>query len=52
MTKKKGLGRGMEAIFLDNSPTESDKVTTLRVSEIEPRRSQPRKNFDAESYSR
>ncbi len=51
MTKKKGLGRGMEAIFLDNSPTGSDKVTTLRVSEIEPRRSQPRKNFDAEALS-
>ena len=51
MTKKKGLGRGMEAIFLDNSPTETDKVTTLRVSEIEPRRSQPRKNFDAEALS-
>lgn len=51
MTKKKGLGRGMDAIFLDNSPNESDKVTTLRISEIEPRRSQPRKNFDAESLS-
>ena len=51
MTKKKGLGRGMDAIFLDNSPNESDKVTTLRTSEIEPRRSQPRKNFDAESLS-
>ena len=51
MAKKKGLGRGMEAIFLDNSPTETDKVTTLRVSEIEPRRSQPRKNFDAEALS-
>lgn len=41
----------MDAIFLDNSPNESDKVTTLRTSEIEPRRSQPRKNFDAESLS-
>lgn len=51
MPKKKGLGRGMEAIFLDNSPEDSEKVTTLRVSEIEPRRSQPRKNFDAEALS-
>ena len=51
MAKKKGLGRGMDAIFLDNSPTESDKATTLRVSEIEPRRSQPRKSFDPESLS-
>ena len=51
MTKKKGLGRGMDAIFLDNSPDSSDKVTTLRLSEIEPRRSQPRKEFDPESLS-
>ena len=51
MTKKKGLGRGMDAIFLDNSPDSPDKVTTLRVSEIEPRRSQPRKEFDPESLS-
>lgn len=51
MAKKKGLGRGMEAIFLDNSPEESGKVSSLRVSEIEPRRSQPRKEFDSESLS-
>lgn len=51
MTKKKGLGRGMDAIFLDNSPDSTDKVTTLRLSEIEPRRSQPRKEFDPESLS-
>ena len=41
----------MEAIFLDNSPDETDKISTLRISEIEPRRSQPRKNFDAETLS-
>lgn len=51
MAKKKGLGRGMEAIFLDNSPEESEKSSTLRISEIEPRRSQPRKDFDPEALS-
>ncbi len=51
MGKKKGLGRGMDSIFLDNSPDETDKVSTLRISEIEPRRSQPRKYFDPESLS-
>lgn len=41
----------MDSIFLDNSPDETDKVSTLRISEIEPRRSQPRKYFDPESLS-
>lgn len=51
MSKKKGLGRGMDSIFLDNSPDETDKISTLRISEIEPRKSQPRKYFDVESLS-
>ncbi len=50
MAKKSGLGRGMDAVFLDNS-LDSDKVTTLRLSQLEPRRSQPRKDFDAASLS-
>lgn len=41
----------MDSIFLDNSPDETNKVSTLRISEIEPRRSQPRKYFDPESLS-
>ena len=52
MAKKKGLGRGMDAIFLDNSLDDApEKTGTLRLSEIEPRRSQPRKIFDAEALS-
>lgn len=52
MAKKKGLGRGMDAIFLDNSMDDApEKTGTLRLSEIEPRRSQPRKVFDAEALS-
>ena len=52
MAKKKGLGRGMDAIFLDNSLDDTpEKTGTLRLSEIEPRRAQPRKTFDAEALS-
>ena len=40
-----GLGRGLDAIFLDNS-VESSGVTMLRTSDIEPNPDQPRKNFD------
>ncbi len=50
-TKKKGLGRGMDAIFLDNSLDAPEKNSTLRLSEIEPRRDQPRKVFDTEALA-
>lgn len=51
MAKKQALGRGMDAIFLDNSLDTPDRTSTLRLSQIEPRHGQPRKNFDAESLS-
>ncbi|MBQ8551945.1 MAG: ParB/RepB/Spo0J family partition protein [Clostridia bacterium] len=50
-TKKKRLGRGMDAIFLDNSLDAPEKNSTLRLSEIEPRRDQPRKVFDTEALA-
>lgn len=51
MPKKQALGRGMDAIFIDNS-LESDKNTTkLPIAVIEPRRGQPRRSFDAELLS-
>lgn len=47
MAKKGGLGTGLDALFLDNSATESYNATvTLPISEIEPNREQPRKIFD------
>lgn len=50
-----GLGRGLDAIFLDNdndnSAQERSTTSMLRVSDIEPRTGQPRKNFDDESLS-
>ena len=44
--KKGGLGRGLDALFADNAVEEQGKVVTLRISEIEPNRDQPRKTFD------
>lgn len=47
MAKKGGLGRGMDALFLDNSATEnSNSAVKLGINEIEPNRDQPRKLFD------
>ncbi len=47
MAKKGGLGRGMDALFLDNSATDgSNSTVTLGITEIEPNRDQPRKLFD------
>ncbi len=46
MAKKGGLGRGMDALFLDNSAMENENsATKLNINEIEPNRNQPRKNF-------
>ena len=49
--KNTGLGRGLEAIFLDNSAEENGGVTMLRLSEIEPNPNQPRREFDPEALS-
>ncbi len=47
MAKKGGLGRGMDALFLDNSATDnSNSAIKLGINEIEPNRDQPRKLFD------
>lgn len=54
MAKKQGgLGRGLDSIFIDNT-TEEDKggSAILRLSELEPRKDQPRKHFDMESLSK
>ena len=44
-SKKGGLGKGLSAIFLEND-NESSGSTVLPISEIEPNRSQPRRDFD------
>ena len=48
--KKGGLGRGLDALFNENA-TESSNVITLKLTEIEPNRNQPRKNFDEAALS-
>lgn len=45
-----GLGSGMDLLFEDNV-TEVQVKKTLRLSEIEPNRGQPRKNFDDAAIS-
>ena len=46
--KKGGLGRGLDALFNENA-TDEKGVVTLRLSEIEPNRNQPRTNFDEDA---
>jgi len=57
MAKKTGLGRGLDALFIDipeevQSPSEEIRpdeiVQKISVLEIEPNRDQPRRTFDAE----
>ena len=51
MAKKKALGRGYEALFGDNTSESSQGAQTLRVSDIEPNRNQPRRHFDDASIA-
>lgn len=47
--KKGGLGRGIDALFVDNSVEELEEgksVITLRLNDIEPNKEQPRQIFD------
>ncbi len=46
MAKKSGLGKGLDALFVDNSTGQGSGAVTLRLSEIEPNKNQPRKDFD------
>ncbi len=45
--KKSGLGKGLDALFMDNSVEESSGTPVkLKIMDIEPNREQPRKIFD------
>ena len=53
MPKKTGLGKGLDALF---GPTpeeeqikEDDVLKNLKITEVEPNRDQPRKNFKQEA---
>lgn len=50
MARKSGLGRDFFSVLEDNmTENKRGNVTTLRISEIEPRKNQPRKTFEEES---
>ncbi len=51
MPKKPSLGRGLDALFLENDEEETSSITILRVADIEPNPHQPRKTFDAEALA-
>lgn len=51
MGKKTGLGKGLDALFEDNNNESSGGVLTLRMSEVEPNKNQPRQSFDEESIA-
>lgn len=46
--KKAGLGKGLDALFIDNS-TEENGDKLININDIEPNRDQPRKYFDEEA---
>lgn len=48
--KNRGLGRGLESLFSDNAVPENG-VTELKITDIEPNRDQPRKEFDEAALS-
>ena len=51
--KKGGLGRGLDALFADNSIEEiaSTSAVKLKIMDIEPNRDQPRKIFDEDALA-
>lgn len=52
MSKKfGGLGKGLETIFAENESEDGNSSIMLKISEIEPNRSQPRKDFDENALS-
>lgn len=51
MAKRGGLGKGLDAIFMENESEDKNSTVTLKISEIEPNREQPRRDFDETSLS-
>ena len=44
-----GLGKGLSAIFSENDTEDNSEIVTIKISQIEPNRSQPRRCFDEEA---
>lgn len=52
MAKRKGgLGKGLDAIFIQNETEDGGNTVTLKISEIEPNHNQPRREFDEDSLN-
>ncbi|MCH5201563.1 MAG: ParB/RepB/Spo0J family partition protein [Oscillospiraceae bacterium] len=51
MAKKGGLGKGLSAIFVENESEDQNSTVTLKISEIEPNKDQPRTEFDDKALS-
>lgn len=49
--KKNGLGKGLDALFIDNSTEDVKSAVKLNINDIEPNRDQPRKIFDEAALS-
>lgn len=53
MAKMTGLGKGLDALFgpapAEEQIQENDTLKTLKITEVEPNRDQPRKRFDQEA---
>ena len=53
MPKKTGLGKGLDALFgptpEEEQVKEDDVLKNLKITEVEPNREQPRKNFNQEA---
>lgn len=49
--KKNGLGKGLDALFIDNSTEDVKSAVKLGINDIEPNRDQPRKHFDEAALS-
>ncbi len=48
--KKSGLGRGLDSLF-DQNNTDAGSILEVRLSEIEPNKNQPRRDFDEQAIS-
>ena len=46
-----GLGKGLSAIFVENETEDRNEVISLKISQIEPNRQQPRRIFDEDALA-
>ena len=47
--KSSGLGKGLDLIFMENNPENENIPVTLKISELEANKDQPRINFNDDS---